>query len=250
MNVIKVGGNELVDDTYLERFAIAVAGFGEPVVIIHGGGRGITELQEKLGITTQVVDGLRVTDAQSVRVAQMVLSGDANKRIVRALLAVGVLAIGLSGVDGGLLCCEKKRYPGQELGYVGQIVHINRGILDLMMDNAFTPVISPISLGTDGMIYNVNADEAAGAIATTMRAKRVWFISNVAGVLDRNQQRIDTLTSSEASQLMDEKTIRDGMAPKVRTALELIGAGVPEVYIANLDGLVDKAGTRFVRSSG
>ena len=250
MNVIKVGGNELVDDKFLERFAVAVAGFGEPVVIVHGGGRGITELQEKLGITTKVVDGLRVTDAQSVRVAQMVLSGDANKTIVRALLAVGVLAIGLSGVDGGLLCCEKKRYPGQELGYVGQIVQINRGILDLMMDNAFTPVISPISLGTDGMIYNVNADEAAGAIATAMRAKRVWFISNVAGVLDRNQQTIDTLTSSEASQLMDEKTIRDGMAPKVRTALELMGAGVPEVYIANLDGLVDKAGTRFVRSSG
>jgi len=249
MNVIKVGGNELSDESFLRRLALAVASFKEQVVIVHGGGRGIAELQAKLGVATVMVDGLRVTDAQSLQIAQMALSGDANKVIVRALLEAGVQAIGLSGVDGGLLCCEKKIYGGHDLGYVGQIVQVNRRILDLMLDNAFIPVISPISLGTDGMIYNVNADEAAGAIASALAARRVWFISNVAAVLDRNNRRIDTLTPSEAFQLMEEETIRDGMVPKVRTALEAVAAGVPEVYIANLEGLVVEQGTRFIRST-
>ena len=248
MNVVKVGGNELDNTDFVTQLAGAVAALGEPAIVVHGGGKAIGDLQERLGLTPRKVDGLRVTDEPSLGIAQMVLSGNVNKRLVQALLQRGVQAVGLSGVDGGLLRCQKKIYMGHDLGLVGHIVEVNALILDALGQYGFTAVVSPISLGLDGAIYNVNADEAAGAIASNIGAKKVWFISNVAAVLDQDRKAIGVLTQDQASGLIENGVIRDGMLPKVRTALEVVASGVPEVIIANIDGLMHGAGTRFIRS--
>lgn len=249
MNVIKIGGNEMAEPSFLPRLADAVASMTQPVAIVHGGGKAIGDLQTKLGLAPRKIDGLRVTDDQSLQVTQMVLSGDVNKRIVQALLHRGVQAIGLSGVDAGLLRCTRKEYQGHDLGWVGQIVDVDRRVLDLLGGQGFTPVISPVSLGRDGAIYNVNADEAASAVAEALGAAQVWFVSNVAAVLDTNGLRIDALTQAEATRLIDNGAIRDGMIPKVRAALTLVAGGISEVIISDIDGLLAGSGTRFVSRS-
>lgn len=245
MHVIKIGGNEIDDPSFLPRLAQAIERVGKPVTVVHGGGRAIAGMQTKLGLEPRKVDGLRVTDAQSLQVTQMVLSGDVNKRVVQALLERGIPAVGLSGVDGGLLRCEKKQYNQQDLGWVGQIVSVKRRVLDLFAGEGFTPVISPVSLGLDGAIYNVNADEAAGAIAAAVGAPKAWFISNVTAVLDGNGQPIAAISAAEATRLIQDGAIRDGMIPKVHAALDLVAAGVSEVIITNIDGLLTGGGTCF-----
>ena len=248
MNLIKVGGNELDAPGFMERLSQAVAAVDGPTLIVHGGGKAIGELQEKLGIRPQKIDGLRVTDNASLDVAQMVLSGSVNKRIVQALLNAGIAAVGLSGVDGGLLRCAPKRYGDYDLGLVGQIEAVNATLLETLLASGHVVVVSPVSLGQNGAIYNVNADEAAGALAEAIAAKTVWFISNVAAVLDDNGLPIDVLYQHEAARLMENGVIRDGMIPKVQTALEVVASGVPEVFIADIDGLFERRGTRFIRS--
>lgn len=245
MLVIKVGGNELDDAQFLEDLAATVGGLSEPAIIVHGGGQAIAQMQKKLGLTPRKVDGLRITDEDSLAVAQMVLSGDINKRIVRALMAHGLQTIGISGVDGSLMRCKKKGFDGVDLGLVGEIVSVNSQLLQMLLDNGLTPVISPISLGLDGKTYNVNADEAAGAIAVALRTKRVWFISNVRAVLDAYHKPIDVMNAAQATELMRQGVIRDGMVPKVKTALNAVQLGVPEAIIANLTGLAEDSGTRF-----
>lgn len=245
MEVVKIGGNEIDEPSFLPRLAQALSRLEQPVAIVHGGGRAIAGMQIRLGLEPRKVDGLRVTDDQSLQVTQMVLSGDVNKRIVQALLEHGIPAVGLSGVDGGLLRCERKRYKQQDLGWVGHIVKVERRVLDLFAGEGFTPVISPVSLGLDGAIYNVNADEAASAIAAALGAPKAWFISNVAAVLDDNGQPIDGVTADQAARLIENGAIRDGMIPKVHAALELVASGVSEVIITNIDGLRAGGGTRF-----
>jgi acetylglutamate kinase len=244
MRILKIGGNELDQSGFLTGLAQAVAATGEPLIIVHGGGRAIADLQNRLGMAPAKVDGLRVTDAPSLAVAQMVLSGQANKQIVAALLAAGVDAVGLSGVDRGLLRCRKKEHPTADLGFVGEIVQVRAGILEHLLGQGVTPVISPISLGWDGQIYNVNADAAAGAVARAMQADLLDFISNVPGVL-RHGRVIPTLTAAETEQLIAASIIRDGMVPKVRAALEAIAHGVPQARIVNLAGLARSEGTSF-----
>lgn len=245
MEILKIGGNEIDDPSFLPRLAQAIAGMDQPVALVHGGGQAIAGMQTRLGLEPRKVDGLRVTDDQSLQVTQMVLSGDVNKRIVQALIKHGVPAVGLSGVDGGLLRCERKRYKEQDLGWVGHIVKVERRILDVFSGEGFTPVISPVSLGVDGAIYNVNADEAASAIAAAVGASRAWFISNVAAVLDERGKPIEAITAGEANHLIGNGAIRDGMIPKVNAALELVAAGVLEVIITNIDGLPTGGGTHF-----
>lgn len=248
MNLIKVGGNELDTPGFMERLSEVIAAINGPTIVVHGGGKAIGELQEKLGIAPQKIDGLRVTDHASLEVAQMVLSGSVNKRIVQALLNAGVPAIGLSGVDGGLLRCTPKRYGDHDLGLVGEIAAVGLSLLETLLAEGYVVVVSPLSLGHNGAIYNVNADEAAGAIAAAIAPKTVWFISNVAAVLDDNGLPIDVLYQHEASRLIAQGVIRDGMIPKVQTALEVVASGVPEVFIADIDGLLERRGTRFIRS--
>jgi acetylglutamate kinase len=242
VELLKVGGNELDQPEFLPGLAQAIAGMGAPVVIVHGGGRAIAALQERLGIRPATVDGLRVTDAASLAVAQMVLSGQTNKQTVAALLAAGVDAIGLSGVDGGLLRCRPKAHPTADLGFVGEITEVRVAILNSLLRSGFSPVISPISLGVDGQIYNVNADEAAAAVAAALRVAVATFISNVPGVSGANGEVIARLDPPAASRLMEEGTISGGMIPKVRAALALAKQG-PIVRIVNLTGMANGGGT-------
>ncbi len=243
MQVYKIGGNELSDPEFLAALAQAVAATAKPVVIVHGGGRAIADLQAKLGLKAVKVDGLRVTDAASLAAAEMALSGQANKLIVKALLAAGVDAVGLSGVDGGLLRCRKKVYPTADLGLVGEIVQVRTELVELLAKRGITAVISPISLGLDGQTYNVNADEAASAVALALHADMLHFISNVPGVIYKDAVLAE-LTPAQTEDLIARQIIRDGMVPKVRAALAAVERGIPQARIGNLSGLA-AAGTVF-----
>ncbi len=244
MHVLKIGGNELSDPNFLQTLANTVAAANEPTVIVHGGGKAIADLQAKLGLETVKVDGLRVTDYASMIAAEMVLSAQANKLIVKALLAAGVDAIGLSGVDGGLLRCQKKQHPTADLGFVGQIVQVRADLIKTLMDNGLTVVLSPISLGSDGSTYNVNADEAASAVALAMNADLLSFLSNVPGVI-ADGEIIPSLTLSETEALIQTGVINGGMVPKVRSALDAVTKGLKQARIVNLVGLQAAGGTIF-----
>ena len=236
MHMLKIGGNELDDPAFLVAMANVVAAEDQAVVIVHGGGKAIASLQARLGLETVEVDGMRITDACSLDVAQMVLSGRANKQIVSALLAAGVDAIGISGVDRGLLRCKKRLHPSADLGYVGEIVRVRTEVITQLIEDGATPVVSPISLGLDGHSYNVNADHAASALARALNAEVLDFVSNVPGVLHQGGV-VPLLDVSQTEQLTADGTIRDGMVPKVRAALAAITQGVARARIIDLDGL-------------
>jgi acetylglutamate kinase len=245
--VIKIGGNEMNAPGFLTELAHQIAGLAassRPLLIVHGGGQDIAALQARLGLEPKKVDGLRVTDAESLAVAQMVLSGHTNKAIVKALLAAGLDAIGLSGVDGGLLRCRKKNHALVDLGLVGELTTVRTDILRCLIDHGSIPVISPISLGEDGLTYNVNADEAAGAIAAALPAQTLDFVSNVPGVLN-GRGLLPFLTPTKAEALIQDGAITGGMIPKVRTALDAVGRGVLKVRIVDLAGLGVDGGTVF-----
>ncbi|MBN1318006.1 MAG: acetylglutamate kinase [Anaerolineales bacterium] len=245
MYVYKIGGNELDQPDFLPELAKCLAADSGPKIIVHGGGKAIADLQARLGLATKKVEGLRVTDAESLIAAEMVLSGQANKQIVSALIAAGLDAIGISGVDRGLLRCRKKQHPAADLGFVGEIVQVRNEVITQLLDHNIIPVISPISIGLDGKTYNVNADEAASAIAAALGADLV-MISNVPGVLD-NGVLVPTLSPSQTEQLIQQGVISDGMTPKVRAAVSALMLGAPQVRIANLAGLNDSTGTLFIQ---
>ncbi|MEM7111358.1 MAG: acetylglutamate kinase [Chloroflexota bacterium] len=246
MRILKIGGNELADPNFLPALAGVIANANEPMAIVHGGGAAIAALQAKLGLDVKKVDGLRVTDAASLEVAQMVLSGQANKSIVASLLAAGVDAVGLSGVDGGLFRCVKKVYKDADLGLVGQVDMVRTELVEGLAGMGLTAVISPISIGHDNQIYNVNGDEAAGALAGALKADLIDFVSNVPGVLHNNEV-IPQLTLAETEKLINDDVIFGGMVPKVRAALAAVEAGVKKARIVNLAGLSTNGGTIFVR---
>ncbi len=247
MQVLKIGGNELDDPGFLAGMASYVAQTAVPHIIVHGGGRAIVALQQKVGLTSTKVDGLRVTDREMITVVQMALSGQTNKQIVTALLAAGVDAIGLSGVDGGILRCTKKQHPTADLGYVGEIAKVRTSLLRQFTQLGLTVVLSPLSLGIDGYTYNVNADDVARAVALALQAERLTFVSNVPGVL-ANGRILPNLTISQAKSLIADGIITDGMVPKVRAALDAVAQGVAKAHIVNLDGLRRSGGTYFVEN--
>lgn len=244
MQVLKIGGNELDDAEFLAGLAEYVAGTAVPHIIIHGGGRAIVALQQKVGLHSTKVDGLRVTDREMIGVVQMALSGQTNKQIVSALLAAGVDAVGLSGVDGGILRCRKKLHPTADLGYVGEISQVRTQLLQQLTTLGLTVVLSPLSLGFDGCTYNVNADDAASAVALALQAERLTFVSNVPGVL-ANGRILPHLTPDQTEMLIHDGVITDGMVPKVRAALSTIAQGVQQTQIVNLAGLLSNSGTLF-----
>ncbi|MCP4416491.1 MAG: acetylglutamate kinase [Chloroflexi bacterium] len=244
MQVLKIGGNELDDPGFLAGLAKYVAQTAVPNIIVHGGGRAIVALQQKLGLTSTKVDGLRVTDREMIIVVQMALSGQTNKQIVTALLAAGVDAVGLSGVDGGILRCLKKQHPTADLGYVGEISQVRTELLQQLVNLGLTVVLSPLSLGLDGYTYNVNADDAASAVALALQAQRLTFVSNVPGVL-ANGRILPNLTISQTESLIADGIITDGMVPKVRAALDAVAQGVNQAQIVNLTELLKSGGTRF-----
>ncbi len=246
IRVIKIGGNEMNTPGFLQELAAQLARLAAagPLVVVHGGGQDIAALQARLGLEPVKVDGLRVTDAESLAVAQMVLSGHTNKHVVRTLLAAGLDAVGLSGVDGGLLRCRKKAHPTVDLGLVGEVTSVRAGLLDKLIEAGLVPVVSPVSLGEDGQIYNVNADEAAGAIAAALAAAALDFVSNVPGVLAKGDL-LPELNAAAAEALIADGTVSGGMIPKVRTALDALDRGIPRVRIVNLAGLGAGGGTIF-----
>lgn len=244
MRLLKIGGNELDNADFLAGLGRAVAALDEPVVIVHGGGAAIAALQERLGLPVRKVDGIRVTDAAALAVTEMALSGAANKQLVRALLAAGVRAAGISGIDGGLLRCRPKTHPTVDLGLVGTIDRVEPALVLHLLGVGFVPVVSPLSLGADGQPYNVNADEAACALASALASDALDFVSNVPGVLQGGHV-LPQLTPTQAEALIASGVIAGGMIPKVRAALAAVAAGVRRARIVNLDGLPHTAGTVF-----
>ncbi len=248
--VVKVGGNELDDAAFMERFVAALVRLDPRPVLVHGGGKEIAALQKRLGLEPSFVEGLRVTDADCLRVAEMVLSGTVNKRLVARLVMAGAQAVGLSGVDMGLIRVEKMNHRSGDLGLVGAVKEVNAAGLRTLLEAGLLPVVSPISLGYDGLTYNVNADHAALGIACGLGARALLLVTNVAGVM-RKGEVLPRLNASEAEGLIADGTIGGGMVPKVRSALEAAAAGVPEAVITNvagLEGFVEgrRAGTAIV----
>jgi acetylglutamate kinase len=221
----------------------AVIGEGHFPVIVHGGGKAVTELGAKLGITEQRIEGLRVTDEASLDVAEMVLSGLMNKRIVRLLVNAGVRAAGISGVDDGTIYVEKMWHPLGDLGRVGEVQDVDDYLLRTLIAAKIVPVVSPISFGAlDALSYNVNADHAATAIAAKLGAIKLVFISNVPGILVAGRV-VRAVTAGQAQSWIEEGIIFGGMIPKVRSAIEAVRGGVAQAVITNLAGVQDGTGT-------
>lgn len=249
--VLKVGGNELDDVDFLVGLANAVAAVqrdGHAPVIVHGGGKAVTDLQTRLGLQEQRVEGLRVTDDASMDVVEMVLSGLINKRIVRALVNAGIRAAGVSGVDDGTIYVEKMWHPLGDLGRVGEVQDVDDHLLRTLIAADIVPVVSPVSFGSlDALSYNVNADHAATAIAAKLGAIKLVFISNVPGILVA-ERVVRAVTASQAEQWIDEGIIFGGMIPKVRSAVEAVRGGVAQAVITNLAGVQDGTGTGVIGS--
>ena len=245
--VIKVGGNELDDTAFVRALVRAVKELAEPPVLVHGGGKEIRALQERLGLVPQYVDGLRVTDLESLAVVQMVLAGRINKRLVAALTAEGVDAFGMSGVDRAAVKAEKLEHPNGDLGWVGRVVAVRAEVFRHLLADGVVPVLSPICWAPDGSMFNVNADHVAQAVARGLAAEALVFVSNVPGVL-AGEQLVPRITPPDAEALIQEGVIAGGMLPKIRSALEAVADGVASVCITDLQGLVRGTGTVIARS--
>ena len=239
--VVKYGGSAMVDDE-LKKNVIAdvtllkLVGF-KPI-IVHGGGKEISKWVEKSGMTPKFVNGLRVTDEQTMEIAEMVLNR-VNKSLVQLVEQLGVLAVGVSGKDGGLLKVEKKYSDGEDIGYVGEIKSVNPKILYDLLEKDFLPIVCPIGLDDNYNTYNINADDAACAIARAVNAEKLAFLTDIEGVYkdpsDKNSL-ISELTIEEARALIGDGFIGGGMLPKLNNCIEAIENGVSRVHI--LDGRI------------
>lgn len=219
-------------------------------VIVHGGGPQIGSLLEKLGIESKFVNGMRVTDSQTMDVVQMVLGGLVNQEIVSLLNTHGGRAVGVTGKDGNLIQAKKLPMPASadpassaseiiDIGHVGAITNIDVDVLNTLKDSQFIPVIAPIGVGDKGESYNINADIVAGAIAEYLGAEKLLLLTNTPGILDANKETISTIAKAEVKQLIADGVINKGMLPKVDCALKAVSAGVSSVQI--VDGRVPHA---------
>ncbi len=244
--VVKYGGHAMGDLKLGQAFARDIALLKQSKVnpiVVHGGGPQIASMLAKLGIESKFEGGLRVTDARTMEIVEMVLAGSINKEIVALINAEGEWAIGLCGKDGNMVFAKKAvktiKDPTSniekvlDLGFVGEPVEVDRTLLDLLARSEMIPVIAPVAPGRDGNTYNINADTFAGAIAGSLGAKRLLFLTDVPGVLDRNGKLIPELSVREAKELIADGTISGGMIPKVETCLEALDNGVEGVVILN-----------------
>lgn len=235
--VIKYGGSAMggrLTDVILDIIWLKQVGI-RPVVV-HGGGKEITAMLEKLGLPARFVDGLRVTDEAAMDVVEMVLAGRVNPRLVAAFNRRDGGAVGLSGVDGGLLRVVKKHHPAGDIGYVGEVVDVNTELLETLLDKRLIPVIAPIGVDEEGRRYNVNADEAAGAVAGALKAEKLFLITDVPGILREGpsgSEVISRITAEEIRRLVASGEIRGGMIPKVQACLAALAAGAKHVHIIN-----------------
>jgi acetylglutamate kinase len=244
--VVKYGGHAMGNPELGRAFARDIALLkqsGVNPVVVHGGGPQIGAMLEKLGIESRFAGGLRITDEKTVEVVEMVLAGSINKEIVQLINAEGEWAIGLCGKDGNMVFAEKAtrtvRDPESniekalDLGFVGEVTEVDRKLLDLLAHSEMIPVLAPVAPGRDGHTYNINADTFAGAIAGALNAKRLLFLTDVPGVLDRDKNLIKELTVAQARALIADGTISGGMIPKVETCIEAVEKGVEGVVILN-----------------
>ncbi len=239
--VVKYGGSAMVDEELKKQVIqdvtlLKLVGF-KPI-IVHGGGKEISKWVGKVGMEPHFVNGLRVTDEETMEVAEMVL-GKVNKSLVQLVQQLGVRAIGISGKDGGLLKVQKKYSQGEDIGFVGDVTEVNVQIIMDLLEKDFLPVICPVGLDEDYNTYNINADDAACAIATAVNAEKLAFLTDIEGVYkDPNDEStlISELTTKEAKGLMEEGYIGGGMLPKLQNCIDAIDAGVSRVHI--LDGRI------------
>ncbi len=234
--VVKYGGAAQTEPELKQRFAKDVTilkKIGINIVIVHGGGKEITDTAYKLGIETQFVNGHRFTDKKMVDVVQMVLAGKINKEIVNLINQNDGESVGISGVDNNLLTAEKYMEDGEDIGLVGKIVNVNVPFIQMFLSNRLMPVIAPFGVGTDGTVYNVNADLAAAAVASALKAEKLVYLSDVEGVI-ANKQLVSTLTEQNARELFGEGIISGGMIPKVKSAFSTLHSGVKKVHM--IDG--------------
>ncbi len=250
--VIKYGGNAMESEDLKQGFArdlVLLKLVGIHPVVVHGGGPQISDLLKRLGKTSEFVQGMRVTDGETMDVVEMVLGGLVNKEIVALINRHGGGAVGLTGKDGDLIGARKllmeRKTPELEepeiidLGHVGEVDSINVGVVNLLVQGDFIPVIAPIGVGKDGRSYNINADLVAGKLAEVMRAEKLILLTNTAGLLDRQGQLLTGLGANQVRDLIADGTIHGGMLPKIRCALEAVQAGVGSAHI--IDGRVEHA---------
>lgn len=238
--VVKYGGSAMIDDTLKSSFAKDISllkHLGMKIVIVHGGGKEISELAEKLNIHSEFVQGRRVTDEAMLNVVKMVLAGKVNKEIVCNLNRQNVNAVGISGQDGNLLKCRKHFLEtGEDIGWVGEIIDVNTKILSDMLNDGFVPVIAPIGYDDEGHSYNINADSAAGSIAAAFPAEKLVYLSDVPGIL-LDGERVASITEDKANAMIASGQINKGMIPKVNSAFDTLHQGVHKVHM--LDGRVE-----------
>ena len=249
MVVVKYGGNAMTEDGLKRSFAADVVLLklvGIHPVVVHGGGPQIEQLLSRVGKKGEFVQGMRVTDAETMDIVEMVLAGQVNKEIVELINTAGGRAVGLTGQDGGLIRARKllMTTPGNpdetvDIGQVGEIQSIDPSVILTLSQQGFIPVIAPIASGDTGETYNINADVVAGKVAEVLRAEKLVLMTNTAGVLDREGRLLTGLTSKRVDELFADGTISGGMLPKIASALDAAKAGVNAVHI--IDGRVDHA---------
>jgi acetylglutamate kinase len=245
--VIKYGGNAMIEQGLKESFAhdvVLLKLVGMNPVVVHGGGPQIDEALERIGKKSTFIQGMRVTDAETMEVVEWVLAGEVQGELVTLINRFGGQAVGLTGKDGGLIRARKLRMPDKDdpsrmhdIGHVGEIDTINPAVVKALQDDAFIPVISPIGFGADGETYNINADLVAGKIAEILKAEKLVMLTNTPGVLDKAGKLITGLTARQIDELFADGTISGGMLPKISSALEAARSGVNAVHI--IDGRVD-----------
>lgn len=247
--VIKYGGNAMGNERTAETFArdiVILKTVGINPVVVHGGGPQIGAMLERLKIQSSFIDGLRVTDQSAVEIVEMVLSGSINKQIVTAINQMGGTAIGISGKDGNLIEAQQLRRTKKDpdsniervldLGFVGEPTKINPQAIQNIVASGMIPVIAPIGMGPNGETYNINADTAAGAIASALGATKLMMLTDVAGILTKEKQLISSIDAAEIDALLADGTITGGMIPKVETCVNALRGGVKQAHI--LDGRI------------
>ena len=243
MIVVKYGGAAMVDPERARQFAediVLMQYVGMLPIVVHGGGPQISAMMKRLGKEPQFIDGVRVTDTATMEIVEMVLAGRINKEIVTAIQQCGGRAVGLTGKDGALLQAEKiKGFDNDNVGHVGAVTAVDPTVLNTLEAGGFIPVISPIGSDRQGVTYNINADQAAGAIAVTIQAEKFIILTDVPGILDREKTLISTLSPKEVGRLIQSGAITGGMLPKVAAALAAVESGVRKAHI--IDGRVPHA---------
>ena len=242
--VIKFGGNAMVDENLKSSFAqdiVLLKQVGVNPVIVHGGGPQIGKLLEQIGKKSRFIEGMRVTDNETMDVVEMVLGGQVNKQIVSLINQHGGRAVGLTGKDGGMISARKMKLSGSnqeehDLGQVGEVESIDPSVVAMLDGDDFIPVIAPIGVGVDGASYNINADLVAGELAAVLKAEKLLLLTNTPGVLDPDGNLLTGLTADETERLISDGIISGGMLPKVRCALDAVKAGVSTSQI--IDGRV------------